>query len=177
MNRICFIFICLFLCLATFTAHPAHAQEIVLYNFQGSPDGANPQGKLTPHKGSFYGVTTAGGTGGLGTVFELTPNGVGGWNENVLYSFCSLPSCADGSTPTYAYVIFDRLGNMYGTTWAGGGYNYGVVWELSPSGSDWTETVLYNFQNGNGVSGLVMDSSGKIFGCTYDGPGASSVFS
>jgi uncharacterized repeat protein (TIGR03803 family) len=174
MKRGCFI--CLFLCLTTFAAHPSHAQEAVLYNFQGGSDGANPEGKLTLYNGKFYGVTSAGGTKGSGTVFELSPNSVGGWNETVLHNFCSRKSCADGSTPSYSYVIFDSMGNMYGTTWAGGANNYGVVWKLSPSGRNGTETVLYNFQNGNGVSGLVMDSSGNLYGCTYDGPGASSVF-
>jgi uncharacterized repeat protein (TIGR03803 family) len=178
MNRIHFI--CLFLCLTTFAARAAHAQtETILYNFQGSPDGANPEGNLTSYNGNFYGVTSAGGTAGSGTVFELTPNGAGGWNEAVLYNFCSLASCADGSSPTYgANVIFDSLGNMYGITWAGGANNYGVVWELSPSGTRWKETVLYSFgfQNGNGVSGLVMDSSGNLYGCTNNGPDGSFVF-
>jgi uncharacterized repeat protein (TIGR03803 family) len=175
-------FICLFLCLTTFAAHPAHAQtQTVLYNFQGSPDGANPEGNLTSYNGNFYGVTNAGGIGKSGTVFELTPNGAGGWNESVLYNFCSLSGCADGSAPTYGYVIFDSLGNMYGTTWSGGANNDGVVWKLSPSGADWKETVLYNFETGNGVSGLVMDGSGNLYGatcddCTYEGADAASVF-
>lgn len=169
--------ICLFLSLNAFAAWCAHAQtETVLYTFQGSPDGANPQGKLTSYKGNFYGVTAAGGTGGAGTVFELSPDGVGGWNEAVLHNFCSRPNCADGSTPTYAYVIFDSLGNMYGTTWTGGAHNDGVIWELSRSNGHWKETVLHNLRNGNGVSGLVMDSSGNLYGCTYDGPRAGSVF-
>src|ERR1700689_610314 len=109
-------FICFFLCLTTFAAHPSRAQEKVLYNFQGGPHGANPEGKLTSHNGKFYGVTSAGGKG-LGTVFKLSPNSDGSWNENVLHDFCSRPKCADGSTPTYGYVIFDSVGNMYGTTW------------------------------------------------------------
>jgi hypothetical protein len=65
---------------------------------------------------------------------------------------------------------------MYGTTWAGGAHNYGVVWKLSPSKAHWKETVLGNFRKGHGVSGLVMDSSGNLYACTYNGPRASSVF-
>ena len=176
MKPIYVICICLFPCLTTVAAHPAHAQEVVLYNFQGSPDGANPEGNLTSYNGKLYGVTAAGGAGKAGTVFELSPNGVGGWNEAVLYNFCSRPNCTDGSTPTYAYVTFDSRGNMYGTTWTGGANNHGVVWKLSPSGAHWKETVLHSFQNGNGVSGLVMDPVGNLYGCTYNGPRASSVF-
>src|SRR5277367_5538968 len=59
MNRIHFV--CLFLCL-TFVARPAHSQtETVLYNFGGSPDGANPASSLTTDgKGNFYGTTLGG---------------------------------------------------------------------------------------------------------------------
>lgn len=170
-------FICIFLFLITFGTHPSRAQTYTpLYTFQGSPDGADPQGGLSSYGGNLYGVTAAGGTGGAGTVFELSPNGVGGWNESVLYNFCSLPSCADGSTPSFANVIFDSPGNMYGTAWSGGAHNHGVVWELSPSETDWKETVLHSFRIGNGVGGLVMDSSGNLYGCTHNGLRASSVF-
>lgn len=175
MNRISFI--CLLLCLTILGARPAQTQtQTLLYEFQGSPDGATPEGNLIPYKGHLYGVTAAGGTGDSGTVFELSPNGTGGWNEAVLYNFCFRPSCIDGSIPTLAYVIFDSHGNMYGTTWTGGLNNHGVVWELSRSQAHWKETVLYRFRHGNGVSGLVMDSSGNLYGCTYDGPRASTVF-
>jgi hypothetical protein len=95
MKRTCFV--CLILCLTTiFTIRPAQAQtETVLYNFTGGSDGGEPQSSLTPDgAGNFYGTTYYGGltcseqgTEGCGTVFELSPNGSGGWNETVLYSF------------------------------------------------------------------------------------------
>jgi len=91
MKRI--YFICLFLCLTTFAARPAHAQtETVLYNFcsqYNCSDGEAPGGNLTSNGGNFYGTTGFGGLYGDGTVFELSPNGNGGWNETVLYNFCS----------------------------------------------------------------------------------------
>ena len=76
-------------------ARPAHAQtEIVLYNFCSQPncvDGEGPASSLAPDgAGNFYGTTQLGGANMDGTVFELSPNGVGGYNETVLYSFCSL---------------------------------------------------------------------------------------
>ena len=55
---------------------------------------------------------------GCGTVFELTPGVEGKWTEKVLYKFCSTANCADGANP-YAGLIFDSVGNLYGTT--GGG--------------------------------------------------------
>src|SRR5208283_5342872 len=129
-------------------SHPAQAQtETVLYNFTGHNDGGTPQSRLTPDgAGNLYGTTYSGGTSGVGTVFELSPNGSGGWNETVLYSFSG---GMDGSHPSLSYVIFDKLGNLYGTASNGGGANgYGVVFELSPVGTSWTETVLYSFVGG-----------------------------
>ena len=105
-------------------ARPAHAQsEIVLYNFCSQPncvDGEGPASNLAPDgAGNFYGTTQLGGANMYGTLFELSPNGVGSYNETVLYSFCSRPNCTDGSDPT-SNVILDGSGNLYGTTYNGG---------------------------------------------------------
>src|SRR5208283_5042064 len=156
-------------------ARPAQAQtETALYNFTGGSDGSAPYGPLTPDgKGNFYGTTSGGGAFGGGTVFELSPNGSGGWNESTLYSFCSVaPNCADGANSTVygSYVTFDSLGNLYGTTWAGGAYGYGVVFKLSPVGTSWEETVLYNYDGGAGygvVAGVIFDPEGNLYGTTY----------
>src|SRR5277367_6582759 len=92
------------------TARPARAQtEVLLYNFCSQPncaDGEGPSSSLTRDAaGNFYGTTALGGANMDGTVFELSPNGTGGYSETVLYSFCSLANCADGNDPTSA-VIF-----------------------------------------------------------------------
>src|ERR1700690_656741 len=67
-------------------------KEKVLYSFQGGNDGDDPYaGLILDGSGNLYGTTAYGGTGscssGCGTVFELSPNGGGGWTETVLYSF------------------------------------------------------------------------------------------
>lgn len=181
---------------------PAHAQtEIVLYNFCSQPncvDGEGPASSLTPDSaGNFYGTTQLGGANLQGTVFEISPDGDGGYNESVLYSFCSLQNCKDGSDPT-SNVIFDGAGNIYGTACSGGangqgvasacgnGSNgYGIVFELSPApggggcpsgsnpGNGWCETVLYSFiSNPDGAfpfAGLTFDASGNLYGTTYGG--------
>ncbi len=153
-------------------ARPAQAQETVLYTFTGGIDGANPTSRLTfDSAGNLYGTTYAGGLWGYGTVFELSPNGSGGWNETVLYSFTG---GADGANPYFAYVMFDSAGNLYGTTYNGGlsgcgleSLGCGVVFELSPVGTSWTETVLHTFAGGtdgsNPVNGLVMDGVGNLY--------------
>ena len=162
-----------FSALMLIAAHPAQAQtETVLYNFANSPDGSEPVGGLTSHDGNFYGTTQVGGAHGQGTVFELSPSGVGGWNETVLYNFCSVigqnGNCDDGSGPQ-ASVIFDNLGNLYGTTAFGGTGSVGAVFELSPAGTSWTETVLPNVTTRYSYflgSGLIMDPAGNLYGTT-----------
>ncbi len=157
---------------------PALAQtESVLYSFTGTPDGASPTSRLTFHNGNLYGTTKLGGLYGNGSVFELSPNGTGGWTHTLLYSFCpAAPSCTDGENPTFSYVTFDSAGNLYGTAYAGGSSGNGVVFELKPSGNSWTETVLYSFANSpdgaNPINGLIMDSAGNLYGTTYAGGAA-----
>lgn len=111
---------------------------------------------------------------GYGTVFRLSP-GAGGWGETVLYNFCSVDGCADGTWPN-AGLTLDAAGNLYGTTWDGGGAsNYGTVFQLAPGAGDtWTETVLHSFdENGDGhypyTVGLIFDAAGNLYGTTLRG--------
>ncbi len=97
----------------------------------------------------------------------------GAWasTESVLYNFGS--QSGDGFYP-YAGLISDKSGNLYGTTYDGGANSsYGAVFELTPSGGGWTETVLYSFgAKPDGYypyGGLVMDKSGNLYGATYYG--------
>jgi len=159
-------------------ARPALAQtEAVLTSFSDIPDGASPTSSLTFHNGSLYGTTKSGGAYGNGSVFQLSKAN-GQWTEKLLYSFCpASPSCTDGQNPTYSYVTFDTAGNMYGTTYLGGTSGKGVVFELSPSGNNWTETVLHSFADSpdgaNPINGLVIDPTGKhLYGSTYAGGAA-----
>ncbi len=173
-------FICLFLCLSAFAARPVPAQtETVLYSFAGGSDGGSPAYRLTSNSaGNFYGTTFEGGVGnggvGYGTVFELSPNGSGGWNETVIYSF---KGRADGANPS-SYVIFDSAGNLYGTTYYGGSKGNGVVFELSPVGKKWKETVLYRFAGTDGANpanGLIFDTAGNLYGTTLNGPSGDPI--
>ena len=162
----------------------------VLYNFHGE-DGWSPIGGLTlDSTGNLYGTTSLGGTGkcwsgnhtvvGCGTVFELSPAGGGKWTHQILHSF---QATGDGASPE-AGVIFDSSGNLYGTTASGGAYYSGTVFQLTPSdGGGWTETLLHQFGSivGDGgvpLSSLIFDSTGNLYGATYDGGiyGQGTVF-
>ena len=88
--------------------------------------------------------------------------------QKVLYAFTG---GLDGSEP-YAGVIFDPAGNLYGVTEFGGLYGKGTVFQLTPSGGGWTETVLYNFTGGpdgnNPIGGLAIDEAGNLYGTAAD---------
>jgi uncharacterized repeat protein (TIGR03803 family) len=146
--------------------------ETVLYRFAGSPDGAQPTGDLTFDQfGNLYGTTAQGGKPlrcggpGCGTVFMLTPSG-GNWTESVLYQFSG---GTDGSFPDGG-VVLDTSGNLYGTTCCGGAHNAGTVFELTPSASGWTESLLYTFQGSTDgkepATGLMFDTLGNLYGST-----------
>jgi uncharacterized repeat protein (TIGR03803 family) len=132
-------------------------------------------GLISDSAGNLYGTTVGGGTDGFGTVFELSPDGSGGWKEKLLHSFTYR-----GGTNPYGSLVFDSAGNLYGTTQNGGSLNAcqkhgcGVVFELSPNGTGgWTEKVLHTFQDGqdgfNPFAGLTLDSAGNLYGTTYFG--------
>lgn len=146
--------------------------ETVLHNFDFS-DGISPYaGLIFDASGNLYGATYAGGTYGYGTVFELTPQGSGEWNETTIFNFNG--QNATGDAP-YATLIFDSTGNLYGTTVLGGTYDSGMVFELTPQSSgEWTETIVHSFEpsnwdGGNPYGGLIMDAAGTLYGTTNQG--------
>src|SRR5262245_11252901 len=145
----------------------------VIHSF-GDDDGEYPSTDLVMDAaGSIYGTTVLGGDWGSGTVFQVKPSG-GGWSESVLYSFTS---GVDGGQP-YNGVTLDAQGNLYGTAVTGGSGGAceggcGVVYKLTRSGANWTQSVLYNFTGGLDGSGpgagLTFDASGNLYGMTAIG--------
>jgi uncharacterized repeat protein (TIGR03803 family) len=150
-------------------------KEKVLHSFGNGTDGSRPQaGLIFDAAGNLYGTTGGGGTYEVyGTVFELTPTAGGGWTEKVLHNF----NGTDGAH-SYAGLIQDAAGNLYGTTYDGGTYGFGTAFELTRSpragGGGWTEKVLHNFENdgtdGTGpYAGLIWDAAGNLYGTTVHG--------
>jgi uncharacterized repeat protein (TIGR03803 family) len=135
----------------------------VLYRFLGGSDGADPTGALVfDGAGNIYGMTSAGGAFGKGTIYELSPTDHG-WVETVLYSFGGSP---DGAYPAGS-VILDQSGNLYGAAKGGGSYDCGTIFQLTPSGLGWAEKTLYTFEgsaDGRYPVGVVHDSAGSLYG-------------
>jgi uncharacterized repeat protein (TIGR03803 family) len=154
-------------------------RERVLHSFvNDAQDGTYPRASLTVGAtGHLYGTTLGGGTKDNGVVFELTETEGGSWTEKVLHSFNN----TDGATPN-ASLVFDAAGNLYGTTFYGGAYGQGTVFELiSNSGKGWTEKVLHSFNNTDGANpnaSLVFDAPGNLYGTTPMGGayGQGTVF-
>ena len=139
----------------------------VLYTFQGSPDGQNPQNNLYfASDGNLYGTTARGGANGAGTIFRISPAGV----FTLLYTFTG---GTDGNFPQSS-LIEGSDGNFYGTTVYGGAVNaagfegYGTIYQMTPNG---VLSTLYTFSGGDddGASpyaGLVEGSDGLLYGTT-----------
>jgi len=89
-------------------------------------------------------------------------------------------SGANGSNPQGG-VVFDDAGNLYGSAYAGGSTNLGVVYEITPTQNGATETVLYEFMgrnNGDGanpIGDLIFDQSGNLYGVTQYGGSLSAA--
>jgi len=148
-----------------------------LYSFAGPPnDGSRPRyGVIRDSQGNLFGTTEYGGppcaisgSVGCGTVFRLSLDGT----ETILHSFAG--GTNDGAYPMGG-LLEDAAGNLYGVARAGGSTGNGVVFKLSPDG---TETVLYSFLGppGDGATPmgtLIQDGSGNFYGTTQNG-GANS---
>ena len=159
-----------------------------LYSFLGGSQGATPGTVIVGPDGGLYGDTWNGGlqtcgdygTSYCGLVYRLRPKpfacltALCGWQEDVLYQFA-------GGNDTWfpnGGLVFDREGNIYGTT--GDGYSYsGAVFELTPSSGGWIEKLLYSFTNGSDYSpySLLMGYDGNWYGAAGGGAyGFGAIF-
>jgi uncharacterized repeat protein (TIGR03803 family) len=115
-------------------------KETVLHSFKGGSDGNGPfSTPALDEAGNVYGTTEEGGDPscdppyGCGAVFKLTPGPKGKWKETILHRF----NGRDGYGPSMEKLVFDAVGNLYGTTVFGGksgctNFGCGVVFEITP---------------------------------------------
>jgi uncharacterized repeat protein (TIGR03803 family) len=155
--------------------------EHAVHNFTGGSDGAYPDhGFLVfDSSGAMYGSAAVGahagncsifGFVGCGTIFKLTPHTGGTWTFTVLHTFTG---GTDGGNPE-STLLFDKSGNLYGTTYGGGQFGFGVAYELIPhANGKWGEKVLHTFKGGgdgtNPIGGLIFDTAGNLYGTTFYG--------
>lgn len=146
----------------------------VIHTFTGGADGGGGSAGrlLIDAGGNLYGACTVGGVNGFGTVFKMS-SVQGQWQFATLYAFTDSP---DGALP-YGGLVFDKLGNLYGTTYYAGANDLGTVYKLTHSNGAWTESVLYSFKGGTDgaspISSLAADPAGNFYGTTSDGGAAA----
>lgn len=133
------------------------------------PEGGFIQaGLITDAVGNLYGATSGGGSGGGGTVFEVSPS-ANGWVLQLLYSFSG-----DNYWGPAGNMVMDPEGNLYGTTVKDGAYGAGSIFELTPSSDGlWNYSTLYNFtgalDGAQPMGDLVRDANGTLYGTTSGG--------
>jgi uncharacterized repeat protein (TIGR03803 family) len=156
-------------------ASPLPAQtsftDTLLHSFSGSTtDGSTPYAALVQGlDGALYGTTSSGGANNGGTVFKIATGG----KLKVIYNFCTLSKCADGTDPR-SPVMQALNGKFYGTTYGGGPFSSpGTIFQVTPSG---TLTTLYTFcalsecaDGDTPIGGLVQALNGALYGTTYGG--------
>ena len=150
--------------------------ESILYGFQNTADGVNPEAPVVMDTaGNLYGTTVYGGDTscaqgfGCGEVFQLSPSTSGTWTKTLVHAFTDTP---DGHAPM-AGLKFNKAGNLFGTTSNGGTSGTGTLFELMPSGGGWTESIVHSFTNGSDGgfphTPLLIDASGNLWGTTQIG--------
>jgi uncharacterized repeat protein (TIGR03803 family) len=137
-------------------------------------DGKQPRyAPIQGSDGSLIGTTATGGTVGGGVVYALTPAG----RFNVVHTFwCGSSSnlCPRGSDPNA--VVQDASGNLFGTTYFGGQYSWGIIFEITTTHQF---KLLHSFTYGNesGTSaGLTLANDGNFYGVTGGINGYGTVF-
>jgi uncharacterized repeat protein (TIGR03803 family) len=149
-----------------------------IYKFcsqKGCADGDGPYwSPVLGSDGNLYGVTQTGGSKagskyGSGTFYKMTLSG----EITILYNFCSAGPCTDGQYPNGVILASD--GNFYGTTYGGGKFNKGEIFQISATGN---LKVLYSFCSmANCADGFepetppIQASNGDIYGVTHGGDG------
>ena len=136
--------------------------ETVLHSFDDT-DGQDPRSDLLLDSvGSLYGTTFVGGAFDAGTVFKLDSSGI----LSTLHSFD--PGDLGGITPTGG-LLLDAHGNLYGTTWSGGGSCFdGTIYRLNLTGN---LQYLHCFFGTDGYlpSAGVIRVGGSLYGVTQFG--------
>jgi len=131
-------------------------------------DGATPKGALTISNdgNTLYGMTSAGGDMGFGTIFTINVNGTG---YTKLYSFAGTP---DGATPNGSLTLTANGNTLYGMTSVGGINGGGSIFSYDLGSSSYHK--LYDFNATDYPQGTLTLNDGLLYGMTNTG-GANSV--
>lgn len=157
-------------CGVVYKATPA-GKITILYRFQGSTDGAYPQGVLIEGPdGNYWGVTQQ-GNGNYGTIFKISPSK----EFTVVHTFTG---AADDSAGPVAGLTLGSDGNFYGTGGAGAN-NAGAIFRITPAGDF---SLLYSFVPSAAGPGfgpctvMMQHTNGNFYGSTCGNSLGGSFF-
>jgi len=143
----------------------------LLFTFVADHDGEFSKGSqpiaglVEGNDGFLYGTTVTGGKDNSGVIFKIGKTGA----FSVLHSFCSLPGCADGSSPVGTLALGDD-GLLYGTASSGGAGRAGTIFTISSNGVFTVLRTLNAFTDGSQpFGGLMQASDGNFYGATNTG--------
>jgi uncharacterized repeat protein (TIGR03803 family) len=134
-------------------------------DLNASTQGGNPSGSLVlAPNGKFYGLTSAGGANGFGTLFQLDTTSL------TLVDKVDLAGISNGQYPKGS-LIYALDGKLYGMASSGGLNNSGVLFQFDPGSGTYTDKVdLETATNGAVPTGsVIMASNGKLYGMTTSG--------
>lgn len=138
-----------------------------LFDFEFTATGGFPTGSLIADGSVLYGVTSQGGSSGVGTVFKINKDGTG---HTKLVDFTP----ANGSQPT-GDLVYDGT-FLYGVTSSGGANFDGVIYKVRPNGTDFAKVMDFNGLGATGFSpssSLYYDGT-YLWGMTRSGGGGGS---
>jgi uncharacterized repeat protein (TIGR03803 family) len=146
------------------TVNAAAIGQLDTLAFDRFNNGAFPQGgPVLDSNGNLFGTAEDGGPNNDGTVFEVARG------SNTITTLAVFNSSSTGYNPLGGLVM-DSSGDLFGITTGGGANLAGTVFELVHGSNTITTLASFDFNNGPDPNGgLVMDSSGDLFGTTYSG--------
>lgn len=126
---------------------------------------------LQASNGKLYGLTSAGGTGAVGTLFEYDAI-TNAFIKRV--DFTGNAGVNPGGAPYGSLVQYSGNGKLYGLTKQGGANAQGVIFEFDPTTNTYTKKIDMLAANGYSAFGSLVEASGKLYGMTSLG-GANSL--
>jgi uncharacterized repeat protein (TIGR03803 family) len=145
-----------------FKINPDGSSYTKLLDFAGASNGRNPWGSLISDGTSLYGMTSAGGTNNLGTIFKINPDGTG---YTKLLDFAG---ASNGGDPRGS-LISDGT-SLYGMTRTGGANNLGTIFKINPDGTGYTKLLDFaGASNGSVPRGSLISDGTSLYGMTTGG--------
>lgn len=148
-----------------FSLDPGTSNYTVLIDFGMNENGSNVSaGLVKAFNGKLYGMTTYGGSWGVGIIFSFDP---------VLSVFKKLKDfdIINGANPLGSLMQASN-GKLYGTTVGGGSIDNGTVFSFDPSTLDLVKIKDLDYASGKHPTGsLIQAKDGMLYGMIPNGGG------